>query len=198
MFQDLKNQRTHFEPDTSRSWTRLKANQSKKNFISQEKEDRSFLPSWYDKWTWLHYDEGVGSAYCIICKNVDHYNMLNDIWVENSFIETRYSNWKKYWQRFSSTWILKLSPTSCPKTDKNSKVNGGYFWKDKSNLTEVQRQNRAWLIELVNGYLYVDMDMTKILISNKSQKTLKMTLCFQNGWTEKTKTSLHQTSNTKS
>ena len=163
---------------------------NQKKFISQEKEERSFLPSWYYKWTWLHYDEGVGCAYCITGKNVDYYNMPNDIWVENSFIKTRYSNCKKYW---STVFINMNSPSL---TNKLSKDFGGCFWKYKSNLTEVQRQNRAWLIEFVKGYLYVDMDMTKILISNKSQTTLKMTLCFQNGWTEKTKTSLHQTSKT--
>ena len=69
MFQDLKNQRTIFEPDASRSEKSLKANQPK-NFSYPKKkfgkEERSFLPSWYDKWAWLHYDEAEDSAYCII------------------------------------------------------------------------------------------------------------------------------------
>ena len=60
MFQDLKNQRTIFRPDALHSVTRLKANQPK-NFSYPKKkfgkEDRSFLPPWYDKWTWLHYDK---------------------------------------------------------------------------------------------------------------------------------------------
>ena len=30
----------------------------------------------------------------MICKNADHYKMLNDIRVENSFIKTGCSNWK--------------------------------------------------------------------------------------------------------
>ena len=94
MSQDFKNQRTIFEPDASRSGTRLKANQPKNvSYLKKKsgKEERSFLPSWYDKWAWPHYDEAV---YCIICKNADHYNMLNDIRVENAFIKTGYSNWK--------------------------------------------------------------------------------------------------------
>ena len=65
MFQDLKNERTVFEADASRSRKRLKGNQPK-NFSYPKKkigkEERSFLPSWCDKWTWLHYDEAEASV----------------------------------------------------------------------------------------------------------------------------------------
>ena len=54
MFQDLQNQRKIFDLDASLSGTRLKVNQSK-NFSYPKKkfgkEERSFLPCWYDKWT---------------------------------------------------------------------------------------------------------------------------------------------------
>ena len=75
MFQDLKNQRTIFEPDASRSGTRLKAIIKKKKkkkkktlFLSYlkrkfGKEERSFLLSWYNKWAWLHYNEAEDSVY---------------------------------------------------------------------------------------------------------------------------------------
>ena len=97
MLQDLKNQRTIFEPDASRSGKRLKTNQPKNFSYAKKKfgiEERSFLPSWYDKWTWLHSDEAEDSVYCIIGINVNHCNMLNCIILENSFIKTGYSNWK--------------------------------------------------------------------------------------------------------
>ena len=37
-----------------------------------------------------------------------------------------------------------------------------------SNSTEVESQNRACLIKIVKDYLYVEMEMIKILISNNS------------------------------
>ena len=37
-----------------------------------------------------------------------------------------------------------------------------------SNSTEVKSQNRASLIKIVKDYLYVEMEMIKILISNNS------------------------------
>ena len=92
MFQNLENQRTIFQPDALHSEARSKANQLN-NFLypkkNLEKKERSFLSSWYDKRTWLH-----RSGYCIICKNADPYNMLNDIRVGNSFIKTGCSSWK--------------------------------------------------------------------------------------------------------
>ena len=39
-------------------------------------------------------DEVEDSLYCIICANVYHHNMINDIIVGNSFVTTGYSNWK--------------------------------------------------------------------------------------------------------
>ena len=68
MFQDLKNQRTIFEPDASCSGKRLKANQPKIFSYPKKKfgkKERSFLPSWNNKWTCLP-----------------------------AFIKTGYSNWK--------------------------------------------------------------------------------------------------------
>ena len=56
----------------------------------------------------------------------------------------------KYFQRFSTAWTLKLSPTSYRNTDKDSKVNGRYFWNDKRNSTELQSQNITCLIKMTS------------------------------------------------
>ena len=71
---------------------KIESKSAKKLFISQEKEKKReiFLPSWYNKWTCLHYDEAEDNVYFIICKT-RHFNTLNDIRVENSSIKTGYS-----------------------------------------------------------------------------------------------------------
>ena len=97
MLQYLKSQRAVFNLDASLSGTKLKVNQPK-NFSSSKKNLEGkievFLSSWYDKGIWLHYCEAEDGAYCITCKNVYFYTLLNDIRVENYFIKTGYSNWK--------------------------------------------------------------------------------------------------------
>ena len=95
MFQDLNSQRTISKLDASRSGTKLKVNQPE-NFSYPkkilEKKIEVFLPSWYDKWIWLHYREAEDGAYCTTCKNVYLYILLNDIRVKNYFIKTGFSN----------------------------------------------------------------------------------------------------------
>ena len=73
--------------------------------------------------------------------------MHNDI--ETPTIETC----KNYWQWFSSTRILKLSPESYPKTVKKSMEDISEMVK--SNLTEVQSQNRAYLIKIISYLRYL-------------------------------------------
>ena len=94
--------------------------------------------------------------------------MLNDIRVENSFIKTAYSNWKharstdKGFHQNPETFTNKL-----PK-DWQSKSTEDVSEMINSNSTEVKSQNRASLIKIVKDYLYVEMEMIKILISNNS------------------------------
>ena len=134
---------------------------------------RSFLPSWYYKWTWLHYNEAEDSVYCIICKNADHYNMLNDVRLENSFIKTGYSNWKH--ARRTDKGFHQHESSNCHQQAIQRLIEIPKTTEDvsqmiKNNSTEVQSQNRVCLIKsfrvcviwLVKEYLYVDME--KIMI----------------------------------
>ena len=161
MVQNLKNQITIFEPDASLSGKRLKANQPR-NFSYPKKkfgkEEISFLPSWYNKWTWLHYDEAEDSVYCIICKSTDHCNMLNDIRVENSFIKTWYSNWKH--ARSTDKYFHQHESSNCHQKAIQRLIEIPKSTEDvsetiKSNLTDVQSQNKACLIKLVSCLHYL-------------------------------------------
>ena len=93
----FRKSKNNFPTGYSAFRSQIESKSAKQLFISQEKfgkKETSFLSSWYDKRTWLHRDGVAGSGYCIICKNADPYNMLNDIRVGNSFIKTGCSNWK--------------------------------------------------------------------------------------------------------
>ena len=112
-----------------------------------EKKIEVFLPSWCDKWIWLHYREAEDDAYCITLKNVYLYILLNDIRVKNYFIKTGFSNWKyatstdKGFREHESSnrhqqAIQRLISMSTEEV----------FEMVKSNLTKVQSQNRVCLI----------------------------------------------------
>ena len=57
MSKDLQSQATIFGPDSARAGDELKGNQlkdfsyPKRNFSKNGKDERSFLPSWYETWS---------------------------------------------------------------------------------------------------------------------------------------------------
>ena len=56
---------------------------------------RSFQPSWFDRWPWLHYNECDDTVVCFTCKKASSENKLQ--WASNAdaaFIERGFSNWK--------------------------------------------------------------------------------------------------------
>ena len=55
---------------------------------------RSFQSKWFDKYTWLHYDEGKDSAYCFTCKTADEQNKLRTKYKDIAFISRGFNNWK--------------------------------------------------------------------------------------------------------
>ena len=136
IFQNRKNRGTIFEPDASRSRTSLK------------------------DWTWPHYDGAEDSVYYNICKNVDHYNILNDIRVENSFIKTGYSYWK-HTEKVRSTENMDLNTIFFHQCESSYfhqrpiqrlveiiKSTENVYEMVKSNVTE-EGQNRARLIKII-------------------------------------------------
>ena len=140
---------------------RKKIESKSANFISQEKfgkKETSFLPSFYNKWSWLHYDEAEDSVYCIICKIGDHYKKLNDIRVENSSIKTGYSNWKharSTGKGFHQHESLNCHQQAIQRLIEISKSTEDVSEIIKSNSTEVKSQNRACLIKIISCLRYL-------------------------------------------
>ena len=62
---------------------------------------RSFQPSWFAKWTWLHYNEEEDVAYCFYCIKAYQQNKLHGVSnMESTYISTGYRNWKEATTRF--------------------------------------------------------------------------------------------------
>lgn len=56
---------------------------------------RSFQPSWFKRWPWLHYDEFKDVVYCFTCLMANKEGKLQ--WsanAEQAFITRGFSNWK--------------------------------------------------------------------------------------------------------
>ena len=64
---------------------------------------RSFQPQWFDRWSWIHYDESTDAAFCFSCvkaycqKQLDNCSSL-----ETTYISTGYTNWKDASVKFNN------------------------------------------------------------------------------------------------
>ena len=53
---------------------------------------RSFQPSWFKPWTWLHYDEQSDTCYCYLCMKAYKEKKLFQNTIDLSFIAKGFHN----------------------------------------------------------------------------------------------------------
>ena len=73
------------------------------NFPKKQYSDRSrsCLSSWFDTFTWLHYDFSKDALFCVVCIKHDSIDNLRSCRnKEMAFIKDGFSNWKKATSRF--------------------------------------------------------------------------------------------------
>ena len=93
---DLKHLNITYPPDASHKGKEMKANYPiihiLREILRTTREVFAFVVWKVELVT--QGDEVEDSLYCIICTNVYHHNMINDIIEGNSFVKTDYSKWK--------------------------------------------------------------------------------------------------------
>ena len=63
---------------------------------------RSFQRQWFDRWSWLHYDEDRDLAFCFTCVVAYQNNHLQSAHcLEQTFISSGFSNWKDATAKFA-------------------------------------------------------------------------------------------------
>eukprot|EP00731_Ephydatia_muelleri_P012476 Em0006g1370a len=73
----------------------IKYNFPKRAFGVKDITDRSFQAQWFQKWSWIHYDEGRDIVFCSICVKAARSNKLKAAKTcDVSFISRGYCYWK--------------------------------------------------------------------------------------------------------
>ena len=68
-----------------------------RDFGTSKVTKRRFVKDWFDKYPWLHYDEGNDRAFCHTCVTAfqkRHFSTA-DYNLKIAFISTGYTNWKE-------------------------------------------------------------------------------------------------------
>ena len=63
---------------------------------------RRFQAEWFDKWTWITYDETKDAVFCIVCQQVSKEKKLSNSKYEPTFVSKGYCNWKEAREAFRS------------------------------------------------------------------------------------------------
>ena len=69
----------------------------KRSFGEKKPVLRSFQSAWFDKWSWLHYDQVLDKAYCHTCiegVKQGKVKRFRNSPGDNVFLTTGYTNWK--------------------------------------------------------------------------------------------------------
>ena len=177
MFQDLKNQRTIFEPDASRSWTGLKVNQPKKNHILKKTWKTADLVTFTEeilngKLHFLCSGREEFFAFLAINGSVYTTTKMKTMYIA-SFVKmlTIIKCWTmSAWKIFSikqdnltgnmhkvltKIFIYISHQQAIQRLIKFSKSVEDVSEIIKSNLTEVQSQDRACLIKIISCLRYL-------------------------------------------
>ena len=54
----------------------------------------AFKATWFDKWTWLHYDEAADATFCHVCATASQHGKLKAASKDLAFIQRGFRNWK--------------------------------------------------------------------------------------------------------
>ena len=57
-------------------------------------KDRCFQCNWFEKWSWLHYDELNEAAYCFTCTKAIREKKVNTGTIDACFVSSGFTNWK--------------------------------------------------------------------------------------------------------
>lgn len=65
-----------------------------RSFGKKQAVQRSFKPTWFDKWNWIHYNEALDATFCHVCARAEEEGKLKANSKDLSFIQKGFTNWK--------------------------------------------------------------------------------------------------------
>jgi hypothetical protein len=120
------------------------------------KQKRSFQPSWFKEYPWLHYNEKSDSAFCYVCFNQNEKGNLRTARnMEQAFISNGYSNWKKALSRFKEHQVSECHKVAVDYERVIPKTCGNIIDMTDKTATKTREQNRHCLARILESLKYL-------------------------------------------
>lgn len=149
-----------------------------KTTFGKDPKQRSFNPTWFDKFPWLHYDQNKDAAFCFTCLSALRKSMISATKAETVFTETGYRNWKKALESGRGFSKHECSDSHKEATERLITAPGtskdiGEIMVD--NLAATKERNRRMLLKLLQSVRYLG----------------RQSLPFRGNWDEETHSELN-------
>ena len=113
---------------------------------------RSFQRQWFDRWSWLHYDEDRDLAFCFTCVVAYLNNHLQSAHcLEQTFISSGFSNWKDATAKFAKHEGSRCHKDSVLKTITLPATTSDVGEMLSSQLAKERLERRKCLLKLLSN-----------------------------------------------
>ena len=113
---------------------------------------RSFQPQWFERWSWLHYDEDKDLAFCFTCVVAFQNNHLRSVSnLEQMFISTGFSNWKDATTKFNKHEASQCHKEAVLKTITLPATTGNVGEMLSSQLAKQRLERRKCFLKLLSN-----------------------------------------------
>ena len=129
------------------------------HFGKEEEAGRTFQPHWFDKYSWIHYDQDSDAAFCHVCINALKKNMISSNKAEDAFTKIGYTNWKKALEK--NKGFAKHQASDCHKEATERLITapttakGDIAYLIDENSQAIKQNNRKMLLKILSSIRYL-------------------------------------------
>lgn len=126
----------------------------KRPFGKKTIEYRSFQPTWFHKFKWIHYDETLDKAYCHLCQTASRRGLATSSKNSQTFIATGYTNWND-----ANRGFMKHEQSDCH-LESVQRLNLDKSNKDISiaitaQVSDLREKNRSCLLTIISNLKFL-------------------------------------------
>ena len=116
---------------------------------------RSFLPSWYDKYRWLHWDAKRERVFCHTCVRAAKSKLLFNSKTDPAFITNRFQSWKNALRGFSKHQASDCHKEATQKLVSVSDTSGHVDELFSSQIASDRKSNRENLLLILRSIKFL-------------------------------------------
>ena len=127
--------------------------------FGKEEAGRTFQPHWFDKYSWIHYDQDRDAAFCHVCINALKENMISSNKAEDAFTKIGYTNWKNALEK--NKGFAKHQASDCQKEATERLITapttakGDIAYLIDENSQAIKQNNREMLLKILSNIRYL-------------------------------------------